>query len=822
MKFPILNLLVTYFLFQPAFTCIASESKQPLAWIEFTRYEKQVAQFNGFYMYYVDGRELIFEIDVPPDPKHKLAFRWICKQGPKRSMKVTVNGRSKTFTHPSEGNGKQSNFWDKIPVGEFGIDKVQKGNYKILIGFPDDGIEDALFAGIRLIDQDEQTKPINLKSSNHKVKFIFPGSMTEAEKAKTKVNRKEAIKRIQKAFVSKTRLTKKEISEDEFLQAAVKFADMVVEHGRDIYGTKHSPLFVNNLHVDALMSPRQLGSLRPDQGGPAHPIVPANFDRVQNLLRLLASLSQFTGDPKYAMAAMDSVIYMFDEFTYPNSGIPAMGNHMTVDLYSDRAYSDGRLGEIFELEDVWPFYEFFYQVSPEKTEKFVKSCWETYVRDWHTMHYNRHASFNVRPDLSKTWNRPLQAVKDMPVKMNVLGFIDVGLDLAYAGYTLGCVQDQLKPRQWSERFLQVIAYHRDPKTKIWPMLLYTPPIRRGLEAYVKAYPDSNPSEPRVIISSWIHNMPIFFLGTLGTLEQAQRFGHKEELKDIQEKVDAWILGYMKVAYDAENHRMRSILLDGRDVTNHVFKEGASLYGWGAEPNKSFSYQHVHPSFHAAVARAYRLTHSKETRKELWGVLRKLFIGSGLGDIGETAYGEPDYNFKTKSADQPYVFALADMYRVTRDPYILKFMEHMGRNIIRYRQDAKTGLFSIEPSRQYTVRHVKESKYPHEDLTVKEYLQLDHGGIQLKYDRPKSVSTDAFEPHALLAIYGCRTAEFDKIPIWLSGGLWGRGGVSLGHAIDVRQEIWFDREKLEKYYDGQKIRLKERGFTVTEDWFPEGE
>ena len=29
--------------------------KEPLAWIQFTRYGKSVALYNGFYMYYVGG-----------------------------------------------------------------------------------------------------------------------------------------------------------------------------------------------------------------------------------------------------------------------------------------------------------------------------------------------------------------------------------------------------------------------------------------------------------------------------------------------------------------------------------------------------------------------------------------------------------------------------------------------------------------------------------------------------------------------------------------------------------------------------------------------
>ena len=42
---------------------------------------------------------------------------------------------------------------------------------------------------------------------------------------------------------------------DEIIDAVTRFADTVVEHGRDRYGEKHTPLFVDVLNVDTLKSP---------------------------------------------------------------------------------------------------------------------------------------------------------------------------------------------------------------------------------------------------------------------------------------------------------------------------------------------------------------------------------------------------------------------------------------------------------------------------------------------------------------------------------------------------------------------------------------
>ncbi|MCH2585940.1 MAG: hypothetical protein MK138_14350, partial [Planctomycetes bacterium] len=134
----------------------------PHAWIHFTRYDKDVALFNGFYIYYTDrGKPLEFTIEVPPDPAHKLAFKWITKHGPTRSMTIEVNGSTKTARHPSRGNGKQSFFWDVLPVSEFGITEKQTGgSYRLRISCPEDAEEDGVLAGIRLVTDEEQlTQP---------------------------------------------------------------------------------------------------------------------------------------------------------------------------------------------------------------------------------------------------------------------------------------------------------------------------------------------------------------------------------------------------------------------------------------------------------------------------------------------------------------------------------------------------------------------------------------------------------------------------------------------------------------------------------------
>ena len=784
-----------------------------LAWIQFDRYDKEAVLYNGFYMYYTDRtKPLEFSIDVPPDPKHKLAFQWVTKLGSVRSMSVELNGKKVVATNEALGNGKQSFFWKVLSVSDFGIRKNEENKkYKLKIHYPEDAVDDAVIAGFRLIDNEAQLEKDNLKRTRSRVEFISPGRMSDVQQKNLRIDRVKLKERVKSDWVGKIKLSDKEVNQDKFLSAAALFGDTVIKHGTDKYGPKKTPMFVRFLHRELLKSPATLCFQPPSLGGPAHPVEQTQFDRSQNLLRTLAGISQMTGDSRYAYAAAEAVSYMFEEYSTISSGLVIFGNHMTIDLFNDCSYSDGRSGDIFELGSIFPFYEFMYSVSPDKTEKFVKGCWEAFVRDWNTMHYNRHASFHKNVDFTKTWKRPFLPVKDLPEKIEVLGFLGVGLDLAMGGYFLGCLQNDLKPRKWANRYYDVLSYHRDSKTNIWPMLLYTPSIRRNLEVYREAFPEANVTEPRVIISSWVHSMPAFFLGALASVEMGKLYGNDEEIVNLHHRINDWIIGYLEAAYDKDNKALRSIILDGTDVTDHVFKEGKALHGWGSREGDSFALQVPSASFIAAISKAYRLADDRN-RKLYWAYLRSLFIGADFGDIGESPKNQPKFNYDNSAFEPAHIFSLVDIYRVHKNPEFLKFIEHLGVKLIELRQDPKSGLFSRNPEYIDTFRTNKIHKESWEGITVRERMRKE-----FDYDRPKVVALDVVEPLALLAIHAARTNQFDKIPRWHSGGQWGSDGS--GHVINSDFERWFDSQKLKIYYEENRLILRQRGFEVGDNWFP---
>lgn len=50
----------------------------------------------------------------------------------------------------------------------------------------------------------------------------------------------------------------KETMDKAWMNAVIRFAETVLEHGRDTYGEKHTPLFTDTLDVDTMKAPDRI------------------------------------------------------------------------------------------------------------------------------------------------------------------------------------------------------------------------------------------------------------------------------------------------------------------------------------------------------------------------------------------------------------------------------------------------------------------------------------------------------------------------------------------------------------------------------------
>jgi len=81
----------------------------------------------------------------------------------------------------------------------------------------------------------------------------------------------------------------------KYLDAVRDFADNVLKYGRDTYGPKHTPLFVDGLNIHT-HEPVKWTAPNGDRW------ILSNLASQQNLLRTLDGLTKITGDPRYKQA----------------------------------------------------------------------------------------------------------------------------------------------------------------------------------------------------------------------------------------------------------------------------------------------------------------------------------------------------------------------------------------------------------------------------------------------------------------------------------------------------------------------------------------
>ena len=137
----------------------------------------------------------------------------------------------------------------------------------------------------------------------------------------------------------------------KYLDAVREFADNVLKYGRDTYGPKHTPLFVDGLMV---RDPN-----KPDYGkdGVYKPVewiatngekwVLSKLASQQNLFRTLDGLSTITGDSKYKKAAMDAIKYAFENLRSPN-GLLYGGYVVAYDAKADNICGVGNRHHTFK------------------------------------------------------------------------------------------------------------------------------------------------------------------------------------------------------------------------------------------------------------------------------------------------------------------------------------------------------------------------------------------------------------------------------------------------------------------------------------------
>src|SRR5688572_8816608 len=176
-----------------------------------------------------------------------------------------------------------------------------------------------------------------------------------------------------------------------------RYADTMIEHGRDTYGPQKTGLLLSALDRST-MAPLKVrpappgGIRRGDRSGrPWVEMNGANPMLDQNLLRVFYTLSEITGDGRYATVANEELTWFFNNTMSPKTSLLPWGEHLSWDVILDVPISGGD-EMMHEYARPWVLWDRCFMLAPEASRKFALGLWEHQIANQKTGRSEEHTS----------------------------------------------------------------------------------------------------------------------------------------------------------------------------------------------------------------------------------------------------------------------------------------------------------------------------------------------------------------------------------------------------------------------------------------------
>ena len=464
---------------------------------------------------------------------------------------------------------------------------------------------------------------------------------------------------------------------ERYLAAVRRFADTVLERGRDRFGQERTPLFVDGLHAETLEPAVWLKD--------GQTWVLSNFASQQPLVRLLDGLAAVTGEPRYRREAEATTRFVLERLQAAN-GLLYWGGHAAWDLEGDRPVGQYGSG-VHEVKSHRPYYRLMWRVDAARTARLMQAVWAAHIVDWARLDYNRHGS--LKSNLPAGWDHPFQEDIEVPfpAKGGNLSFVNVTPTLLHSSAMAAVLGDDAGALEWSRRLVRRWQQGRDPKTGLCGGQLSYRAQDRAQEALGHVHPAIN--EARIVASYHqtcrYHTLPLAQMQDGLALKEAG--GARAEAGEAMIRGAAEdLLIYARQCYDRASVRFIAKMTDGTPLRWQQAKTGYYIpEAFAPCPPDGFLLW--------GYALAYRLTGDAAQ----WSVVRDLANGMGLGDLGEPggAGRAPDLN--TRADDWRLLYVLLELDRAEKDPRLRALACCIADNILK-RQTA-SGLFP-RPGKAY--------------------------------------------------------------------------------------------------------------------------
>jgi len=195
-----------------------------------------------------------------------------------------------------------------------------------------------------------------------------------------------------------TTVTLADPAQSAYLDVVRRYADTMIDRGRDNFGPVKSGLLLSALDRTSL-SPLKIrpappaGVRRGDRSGqPWSAMTGANPHLDENLLRILYTLTQITGDSKYAKVADEELTWFFKNTLSPKTDLLPWGEHLSWDCVADKPISGGEEA-MHEFARPWVLWDRCFELAPEESKRFALGLWNHQIANHKTGGFDRHAPY---------------------------------------------------------------------------------------------------------------------------------------------------------------------------------------------------------------------------------------------------------------------------------------------------------------------------------------------------------------------------------------------------------------------------------------------
>lgn len=453
---------------------------------------------------------------------------------------------------------------------------------------------------------------------------------------------------------------------ERYIEAVREFADNVLSLGKDTYGEKSTPLFVDGLNIYN----HEPGKWKRD----GEEWILSNQASQQNLFRTFVGLTNLTNDYKYRDAAVGAIKYAFENIRGPN-GLLYWGGHMAYDAQSEKLVMEQK---VHEFKSHYPYYELMWEVNPEITKQFIDALWGAHILNWSNLEFNRHAKYDTI--IENPWDNEYEG-GEVFFWGTGLTFLNAGSDLYYAAAVLSKLSGEKKPLVWAKRLAYRYVETRNPKTGIGGFQFsqsrtagFDSSDIRGDRAQIQ-YGEYFPGH--FVVEGTLfpcYGSTPFVQPQITQMLLGEMLGKdgKEFTQWAVEELTAW----GRSAYRAEDNSFIPMLTDGTSMEGFVCQKD----GYFGPKGRVLRAGKGGPSDFWTYVMGFRVSGDEF----LWGMARNIAMDNDFGDIGKTANDKPQLNLQTTSSEDRALWGFLELYRKLNEPAYLEMAKHIGDNILKDR------------------------------------------------------------------------------------------------------------------------------------------